>query len=93
MLNFAGNLKEYVVYFTDQGKIMAWGSLKSLEGKLPSTDFMRIHKSYIVAKNRVKSLQGNQLDIGDTTLPVGGSYRNEVMARLFNGTEDQKHIC
>lgn len=87
------SMKEYVVYFTDQGKIMAWGSLKSLEEKLPSIDFMRIHKSYIVAKNSVKSLQGNQLDIGDTTLPVGGSYRNEVMAKLFSGTADQKHIC
>lgn len=82
------SMKEYVVYFTGQEKIMAWGSLKSLEKKLPSTDFMRIHKSYIVAKNRVKSLQGNQLDIGATSLPIGGSYRNGVMAKLFHGTED-----
>lgn len=86
------SMKEYVVYFTDHGKLMAWGSLKSLEEKLPSTDFMRIHKSYIVAKNRVKSLQGNQLDIGAINLPIGGSYRNEVMAKLFYGTEDQNHI-
>ena len=85
-------MKEYVVYFTGQEKIMAWGSLKSLEEKLPSADFMRIHKSYIVAKNRVKSLQGNQLDIGATTLPIGGSYRNEVMAKLFYETKSQNHI-
>lgn len=86
---YVQSMKEYVVYFTDQDKIMAWGSLKSLEEKLPSKDFMRIHKSYIVAKNRVKSLQGNQLDIGGTTLPIGGSYRNEVMAKLFHETEDE----
>jgi DNA-binding LytR/AlgR family response regulator len=77
------SMKEYVVYFTDQGKVMALGSLKSLEEKLPSSDFMRIHKSYIVAKNKVKSLEGNQLDIGDSVLPVGGNYRSEVMAKLF----------
>lgn len=77
------SMKEYVVYFTDQGKVMALGSLKSLEEKLPSADFMRIHKSYIVAKNKVKSLEGNQLDIGDSILPVGGNYRTEVMAKLF----------
>jgi DNA-binding LytR/AlgR family response regulator len=82
------SMKEYVTYFTDQGKLMAWGSLKSLEKKLPSKDFMRIHKSYIVAKNRVNSLQGNQLELGDITLPVGGSYRNEVMAKLFYEEED-----
>ena len=82
------SMKEYVTYFTDQGKIMALGSLKSLEEKLPSTDFMRIHKSYIVAKNRVKNLQGNQLDIGDSILPIGGTYRDEVLAKLFDGSED-----
>lgn len=83
------SMKEYVTYFTDQGKLMAWGSLKSLEEKLPSTDFMRIHKSYIVAKNRVNSLHGNQLELGDTILPIGGTYRDEVMAKLFDGTGDQ----
>jgi DNA-binding LytR/AlgR family response regulator len=82
------SMKEYVVYYTEQGKIMAWGSLKSLEEKLPSADFMRIHKSYIVAKNRVNSLNGNQLELGDITLPIGGLYRDEVMAKLFDGTED-----
>ncbi|MEL7121176.1 MAG: response regulator transcription factor [Bacteroidota bacterium] len=79
------SMREYVVYFTDQRKIMAWGSLKSLEEKLPSTDFLRIHKSYIVSKKRVQSLQGNQLNIGDVTLPVGGSYRNELVTKLFPG--------
>ena len=83
------SMKEYVLYYIDKGKIMALGSLKRLEEKLPSTDFIRIHKSYIVAKNRVKSLHGNQLDIGAITLPVGGSYRNEVLTNLFYGTEDQ----
>ena len=72
---------------SEQEKIMALGSLKSLEEQLPSTDFMRIHKSYIVAKNRVNSLHGNQLELGDITLPIGGSYRNEVMAKLFYGTK------
>ncbi len=77
------SMKEYVVYFTDEGKIMALGSLKSLEEKLPASDFMRIHKSYIVAKKRVRSIEGNQLDIGATTLPIGGSYRNDVLKGVF----------
>lgn len=86
------SMKEYVVYFTDQGKIMAWGSLKSLEEKLPSSAFMRIHKSYIVAKKRVNSLYGNQLELGGITLPIGGSYREAVMSTLFSGTDDEKNI-
>ncbi len=86
------SMKEYVVYFTDQGKLMALGSLKSLEEKLPSTDFMRIHKSYIVAKGKVNSLNGNQLELGAITLPIGGSFRDQVLAKLFDGTEDQGNI-
>jgi len=77
------SLKEYVVYFTEESKIMALGSLKSLVEKLPSADFMQVHKSYIVAKNKVKSLDGNQLDMGDIKLPIGGSYRKAVLANLF----------
>lgn len=80
------SMREYVVYYTAQEKIMAFGSLKSLEEQLPGTDFIRIHKSYIVAKNSVKSLQGNQLDIGIITLPIGGVYRDKVVNKLFNRT-------
>lgn len=82
------SMKEYVVYFTERGKFMALGALKSLEDKLPSTDFIRIHKSYIVAIKRVRSLQGNQLYIGEAILPIGGSYRNEVKTKLFYGADD-----
>jgi DNA-binding LytR/AlgR family response regulator len=75
--------KEYVVYFTRQEKIMALGSLKSLEEKLPSADFIRVHKSYIVAKKSVRSIEGNQLNLTDTKIPIGGSYRELVMGNLF----------
>ena len=86
-LVYIQSMKEYVVYFTDQGKLMAWGSLKSLEEKLPITDFMRVHKSYIVAKNRVNSLNGNQLELGEITIPIGGSYRQAVLTKLFDAPE------
>lgn len=81
------SMKEYVIYFSEQGKIMALGSLKSLEEKLPASDFIRIHKSYIVAKSRVKSLDGNQLNIGEIKLPIGGSYKSDVMENLFGGDD------
>lgn len=74
--------KEYVVYHTNQKKIMSLGSLRSLEDKLPS-DFLRIHKSYIVSKKHVKNLEGNQLNLGDINLPIGGSYRDLVIKELF----------
>ncbi|MFY0686244.1 MAG: response regulator transcription factor [Cyclobacteriaceae bacterium] len=75
--------KEYVIYFTKQEKIMALGSLKRLEEELPSEHFIRVHKSYIIAKDRVRSIEGNQLNLYDTSIPIGGAYREMVIGNLF----------
>lgn len=75
--------KEYLVYHTEFEKIMTLGSLKALEKELPSSDFLRIHRSFIVAKNRVKSFDSMGLDIGTIKLPVGASYRQDVKDRVF----------
>jgi DNA-binding LytR/AlgR family response regulator len=77
-------LKEYVSYFTASQRIIALESLKNLEKKLPPEQFIRIHKSYIVPINKIRSVEGNQVEIGDKKIPIGRSYKEEVMAILFN---------
>ena len=78
-------LKEYVSFFTtDNQRIITLQSLKNLEEKLPSDQFLRIHKSYIVALDKIKSMEGNQVKINDKKIPVGKNYRNQVMEKLFN---------
>ncbi len=77
-------LREYVTFHTGQGKIVALESLKNLEEILPSERFMRVHKSYIVNRRKVISLYGNQLEIGKTTIPIGKSYKEEVVKNLFS---------
>lgn len=53
-----------------------------LEEQLPSSLFLRIHKSYIVAINEMESLEGNSLEIGGAQLSVGKSFRPDV-ERVF----------
>jgi len=77
------SMREYVAFYTPAGRILSLGSLKSLEEELPAERFMRIHKSYIVALDKVKSLEGNMLHIGGEPLPVGASYKEEVLRRGF----------
>lgn len=74
-------LREYVTYHTATEKLVALESLKKLESALPD-DFMRIHKSYIVAMSKVDSILGNMLEINGTQLPIGGSYKEQVLHRL-----------
>ncbi|WP_157976220.1 LytR/AlgR family response regulator transcription factor [Lewinella sp. IMCC34191] len=83
-IHYIESMREYVAYHTDKGRTLSLGSLKQLEDELPDR-FLRVHKSFIVATDRVESLEGNQLRIGKALIPIGGSYRELVKARLFGG--------
>ena len=67
-------MREYVAYFTPNGRILSLGSLKKLETDLPENQFLRIHKSYIIAKSKVLALEGNMVHI-QKDKPIGASYR------------------
>ncbi len=71
--------KAYVSFHTSKKRITAIASLKELEESLPKEKFIRIHKSYIVAIHEIMSLEGNMIEINDTELPVGKSYKDAVM--------------
>ncbi|MDN5202389.1 LytTR family DNA-binding domain-containing protein [Fulvivirgaceae bacterium BMA10] len=75
-------LREYVTFHTSTGKIITLESLKKLEETLPS-HFLRIHKSFIVNKNKVKALYGNQLEINGKYIPIGKSYKEQVIDKIF----------
>lgn len=57
-------------------------TMKSLESQLPAAQFLRAHKSYLVNVAGIERLQGNVLFIGGHELPVGSTYRQEVLRRL-----------
>ncbi len=76
-------LKEYVSYYTKERRIIVLQSLKSIEDSLPRDKFIRIHRSYIVPVRKIKSLDGNQVQIGDKLIPIGRSYKDDVMKRVF----------
>ena len=70
--------KAYVTFHTRKKNITALASLRELEEQLPSSHFIRIHKSYIVSIHEMESLEGNQVEIGGQHLPVSKSHRPAV---------------
>jgi len=74
---------EYVIFYTSETKIMSNQSLTKLDKQLPNSKFMRVHRSYIVNKNKVSSLKGRDLVIGETLIPVSDSYIESVKKELF----------
>ncbi len=77
------SMKEYVAYHTAEGRTLSLGSLKKLQQDLPTEHFMRIHKSYMVNVKFVAALEGNMVHLGKKKLPIGTSYREAVLGRLF----------
>lgn len=74
---------EYVTYYTKDRKIVSNQRLKVLEEELPKNTFMRVHRSYIINKNKVTSLKGRDLLIGKVKIPVSDSYYERVKGDLF----------
>lgn len=70
--------KAYVTFHTKKKNITALASLKELEEQLPTSFFIRIHKSYIVSIHEIETLEGNQVEIGGLRLPVSKSYKPAV---------------
>ena len=75
-------LKEYVIIQQKNAKVITLMSMKSLEESLPAESFIRVHKSFIVAKALIKAIDGNLIEIEDKLIPIGKNYRENVMKEL-----------
>jgi len=53
--------------------------MNEMEQLLPSKQFMRVHKSYIIALAQIKSIYGNSVEVNKITIPIGLNYKEKVM--------------
>lgn len=83
VLYFEG-LKDYIkIWLKDTPKpILTLLSLKTLEGELPASKFMRIHRSFIIAFEKIDLVKNNQVHIGKTLIPIARQYKDEFQKFL-----------
>ncbi|MBT2162354.1 LytR/AlgR family response regulator transcription factor [Zobellia barbeyronii] len=74
---------EYVNFYLGDKKLMSLQSLKKLLDILPEDQFMRVHRSYIINRNKVTALKGRDIYIGDKEIPVSAQYFDAVKQELF----------
>jgi len=79
---YVEGLSEYVQIYTDKKKIITKTTMTSLEEKLPSECFMRIHKSFIVSKARIEAFTSSTIEVPGKELPIGRSFKNSVLSAL-----------
>jgi DNA-binding LytR/AlgR family response regulator len=60
-------------------------TISELEQEVPSDQFERIHKSFLVNISKVKSIESNQVRIGEMLLPIGKSYLVSTKKRMTGG--------
>ncbi|MFZ4400648.1 MAG: LytR/AlgR family response regulator transcription factor [Bacteroidales bacterium] len=70
-------LGDYVKIHTTDKVIITYQSMKKIEALLPSASFTRIHKSFIVSISKIKSIEGNMVEVKDEKLPIGSNYKQE----------------
>jgi DNA-binding LytR/AlgR family response regulator len=73
---------DYVRIHTDNGIITTHETLKNMEEILPEENFLRVHRSYLIAIEKISFLEGNRLRIMESDIPVGQSYRDKLMKRM-----------
>lgn len=76
-------LKDYVIIRMVNQRIITLQTMKSLEAKLPAHLFQRIHRSYIVAIDKINAIVGNMVEVKekgqDKHLPIGKNYKEELL--------------
>ncbi|MCV9387087.1 LytR/AlgR family response regulator transcription factor [Reichenbachiella ulvae] len=77
------SLKDYIRIKTYDQNLINHNNLVSVADLLPPDDFIRIHRSYIIAIKKVKVIDGNQVEVGDKLLPIGRNYQKEVKDLLL----------
>lgn len=79
------SMQNYILFHTPTEKIMTLAPLKQALEMLPKEQFLRVHKSYVVAKDKVEAIEGNLLVMGVKKVPVSVRMRKGVIDELMRG--------
>jgi DNA-binding LytR/AlgR family response regulator len=82
---FVEALQNYVTIHTAQKKYITYLTFKSMEESLPSDLFIRVHKSFLVSANKIESIEGNCIRIGQHEIPISRTVKEEVLEKLLKG--------
>lgn len=83
-------LENYIILNTLNEKITIHFTMKAIEKRLPSDIFIRVHRSYIVNKSRIKVIRDNSVELGfkdkdkdkDISIPIGKSYKEQLISDI-----------
>ena len=81
-INYIESLSDYVKIFTDKETIITRETISNIESKLPSNEFLRTHRSYIVSIPKIDSFTNEFLELDKKAIPISRSYKENVLQKL-----------
>lgn len=81
-INYIESLSDYVKIFTDKETIITRETISNIESKLPSNEFLRTHRSYIVSMPKIDSFTNEFLELDKKVIPISRSYKENVLQKL-----------
>ena len=76
-IRYSEGLKDYVKIYTEQSPhpVLSLMNMKAIEQMLPASRFIRVHRSFIVQKSKIREIERNRIVFGDVYIPIGDSYK------------------
>jgi len=81
---YVEGMQNYITIYTVKGKYVTLLYLKNLEQNLDSHAFIRVHKSYIVAIDKIEAIEGNEIFIQQHRIPISRNYREQVIEQVVS---------
>lgn len=81
-IQYIESLADYIKIYLFEKSVVTRETISSIEAKLPQQDFLRIHRSYIVAKNAIDSFTAELIEIGKKQLPISRGYKEQVLRQM-----------
>ncbi|MEP7144456.1 MAG: LytTR family DNA-binding domain-containing protein [Ferruginibacter sp.] len=77
------SLKDYIRVTTKSTSLISYQSLTAITEKLPSDKFIRIHRSFTIAIDKVNLIEGNCVEIDGKAIPISREHRQEVLKKIY----------
>ena len=86
------SLKDYIRIITSSSKYIIHRTLSSFTEELPTDKFIRIHRSFTIAIDKVDIVEGNSLEINGIRYTIGRSYLSETKDKILNRVKKSSNL-
>tara|TARA_R110000868_G_scaffold408293_4_gene690970 strand:+ start:3942 stop:4664 length:723 start_codon:yes stop_codon:yes gene_type:complete len=79
--------RDYILIKTELKEVTTYQTITYMEERLPRNQFVRVHRSFIINLNKIESWSNNEIELKETTVPIGRTYKREALKKLNENSE------